>query len=145
MHVVEIDAEATHDLRRRVLRDDRPGADVHFPEDDTPGTFHLAAVTEEGTVLAVASFTPEDTPHRPTSRCVRVRGMAVERGVQGTGVGRLLLQAAMDHLRSQGVEVLWANGRDSVLGFYERLGWRVLGEGFTTATGIPHHVVLIDL
>lgn len=145
MHVVEIDAEATHDLRRRVLRDDRPDADVHFPEDDAPGTFHLGAVAEEGAVLAVASFTPEGTPHRPTSRCVRVRGMAVEPGVQGTGVGRLLLEAAVDHLRREGFEVLWANGRDSVLGFYERLGWQVLGVGFTTVTGIPHHVVLIDL
>ncbi len=144
MHVVEIAAEDTYDLRRRVLRDGRPDADVRFPEDDVPGTFHLAA-EQDGAVLGVASFTPERTPHRPMSRSMRVRGMAVEPGVQGTGVGRLLLEAAVRNLRSRGVEVLWANGRDSALGFYRRLGWQVVGEGFTTDAGIPHHVVLTEL
>ncbi len=32
-----------------------------------------------------------------------------------------------------------------LLGFYRRLGWRVLGEGFLTDTGIPHHVVVLEI
>ncbi len=144
VHVAEIDAESTYDLRRRVLRGGRPDAVVRFPEDQVPGTIHLSVV-EDGMTLAVASFIPESTPHRPESRAVRVRGMAVEPRLQRTGAGRLLLEVATRRLRTEGVEVLWANGRDDALGFYERLGWQVLGGGFTTATGIPHHVVLTDL
>ncbi len=144
MRVLEVDVEATYDLRRRVLRGGRPGADVRFPQDVVAGTFHLA-LKEDGAVTAVASFSPEATPLRPGARAVRVRGMAVEPRLQGTGAGRLLLKAATARLRGEGVEVLWANGRDSALGFYRRLGWQVAGEGFTTAGGIPHHVVLTDL
>ena len=144
MRVVEVDAEATYDLRRRVLRGDRPDADVRFPQDAVPGTFHLA-VMDGGSVVAVASFSPEATPRRPGARAVRVRGMAVEPRFQGTGAGRLLLEAATARLRGEGVDVVWANGRDSALGFYRRLGWQVAGEGFTTAEGIPHHVVLTEL
>ncbi len=145
MRVVDIDAEATHDLRRRILRDGRPDADVEFAGDDDPDALHLGVVSDDGNVVAVASFYPRPTPHRPGARAVQVRGMAVDPHHQGAGLGRVLIDAAAGRLRDEGVEVLWANGRDSVLGFYERLGWQVVGEGFTTAIGIPHHVVLTDL
>ena len=58
MRVEEIPAEATHDLRRRILRGSRPDAVVGFPEDDRPGAFHLA-VRHDDTTLAVASFSVE--------------------------------------------------------------------------------------
>lgn len=144
MRVVEVDPEATYDLRRRVLRAGRADADVRFPEDLVSGTFHLAAA-EGDVVVGVASFSPASTPWRPGARAVRVRGMAVEPGRQGKGAGRRLLEAAVARLRHEGVDVLWANARDDALGFYRQLGWQVVGEGFTAAGGIPHHVALVDL
>src|SRR5207249_1770177 len=83
------EAAATYDLRRRVLRSHQPGLPVTNPEDDLPETFHLAAVDDDGRVLGVVSFTPDGDR-------VRLRGMAVEPDVQGRGVGRLLMQAAVD-------------------------------------------------
>ena len=145
MRVVDIDAEATHDLRRRVLRGGRPDADVAFAGDDDPGALHLGVMSDDANVLAVASFYPRPTPYRSGARAVQVRGMAVEPERQGAGLGRLLIAAAADRLRNEGVEVLWANGRDSALGFYRRLGWEVVGEGFVTDPGVPHHVVVLDL
>lgn len=142
--MVEVDAEATYELRRRVLRGGRPAAEVRFPEDQAPGAFHLA-VAEDGRPVAVATFLPEATPHRPESRSARVRGMAVEPRLQRAGLGRLILEAARERLRRDGFEVLWANGRDSALDFYRRLGWQVVGEGFVDDSGIPHHVVLTDI
>jgi GNAT superfamily N-acetyltransferase len=71
--------------------------------------------------------------------------MAVEPTVQRSGVGRLLIDAAVDRLRAEGFEVIWANGRDSALGFYRRQGWEVAGEGFLNENGIPHHVVVTEL
>ena len=141
MRVVEIDAEATRDLRWRLLRDSRPGADVDFAEDHLPGTWHLGVIDEEGTLVAVATFAPHSTPYRPGARAVQVRGMAVEPHLRRKGLGRMILQTAIERLRAGGVEVLWANGRNGALRFYERLGWEVVGEGFTLE-GIPHHVVL---
>ena len=85
-------------------------------------------------------------PERPQAKAFQLRGMAVDEGLQGTGVGRVLLTAAVDRLRAQGADVLWANARDTALGFYQRLGWRVEGDGFLYGyRDMPHHVAVLDL
>jgi GNAT superfamily N-acetyltransferase len=145
--VAEIETAQTHDLRRRVLRDGRPES-VAFAEDDRVGAFHLGVrPAPGGPLVAVASFSPEDTPHRPGRRGMRLRGMATDYASQGQGIGTRLLEEAVRRLRADGVEVLWANGRDRALGFYRRFGFEVAGAGFLAgpAGDIPHHVVLLDL
>ena len=145
MRVEQIPAEATHDLRRRILRDSRPDATVAFPEDSRPDAFHLA-VRHDDTILAVASFSTEATPHRPGRTAVRLRGMAVDWPFQSHGLGRLLVTEVIDRLRGDGVDVLWCNARDSAGGFYARLGFEVIGDGFVLPeSGIAHHVMLLDL
>lgn len=138
-------AADTHDLRRRVLRDGDPAADVHFAEDDLDGAVHLAAVDGAGRVAGVATWAPVPTARRRGRVAWRLRGMAVEPDLQGAGVGSVLLEAALPRLRQRGAEVLWADGRDTALAFYERHGWVVEGEGYRTATGIPHHTVVLEL
>ena len=145
MLVEDVPAEATHDLRWRILRNRRPGATVAFPEDTRAGTFHLA-VRDTGVIRAVASFSPEATPYRPGRAAVHLRGMAVDDPFQHHGLGRLLVGSAVTRLQSGGVEVLWCNARDSAAGFYARLGFEVAGEGFVLPeSGFAHHVMLRDL
>ena len=144
VQIQEVDVAATHALRRAVLRGGRPDAEVAYAEDQLPGTFHLAAV-DAGAVVAVSTWAPVPTEHRPGAVAWRLRGMAVEDGRQGGGVGAQLLAAAVERLSAIGAEVLWADGRDAALPFYERHGWQVQGEGFVAAGGIPHHVVVLDL
>jgi GNAT superfamily N-acetyltransferase len=145
LNVEDISAEATHDLRWRILRGSRPDATVVFPEDSRPGAFHLA-VRHDDTILAVASFSAEAAPHRAGRAAVRLRGMAVDWPFQHHGLGRLLVTTVIDRLRAEGVDVLWCNARDSAAGFYARLGFEVVGDGFVLSeSGIPHHVMLRDL
>jgi GNAT superfamily N-acetyltransferase len=145
VRVEEVPPEATHDLRWRILRGSRPEATVVFPEDSRPEAFHLA-VRHDDTILAVASFSPEATAHRPGRNAVRLRGMAVDWAYQHHGLGRLLVTTVIDRLRSGGVDVLWCNARDSAIGFYLRLGFELVGEGFVLPeSGIPHHVMVRDL
>jgi hypothetical protein len=41
---------------------------------------------------------------------------------------------------------MWADARDSALGFYRRAGMEVVGDSYITeATGLPHHTVVLDL
>jgi GNAT superfamily N-acetyltransferase len=130
MDVVEVEVARTHDLRRRVLL--VPPRPVTLGGDELPGTTHLGVMDGEE-LVAVATFVPGPEG-------VQLRGMAVAPEVQGHGVGRLLLDAAVDRLRAEGVERLWCNARDAALPFYERLGWRVSGAGFMhTESGLPHH------
>lgn len=129
-----------------MLRDGRPDARVELDEDRRPEAFHLGVRADDGRVIAVATFFQEPCPHRPGKAAWRLRGMAVEPGLQRSGAGTLLLDTAVARLRAEGVEVVWAHGRDSALGFYERRGWRVYGEGYATdETGLPHHDVVLDL
>lgn len=138
--------DATHDLRRRVLRAGLADANVSFDEDARPEAFHLGVFDEGDRLVGIGSFFEEPCPHRPGARAWRLRGMAVEPDVQGQGVGRVLLEAAVRRFRTDGVQVLWAHGRDSALGFYQRHGWVVLGDGYVTdETMLPHHDVVLDL
>lgn len=143
--VVPLTATATHDLRRRVLREGRRDAEVRFPEDEHDGAFHLGAVDGHGQVVAVATWLPDGTPLRPGLRAFRLRGMAVDPAWQGRGVGNAVFEAGLVELRRRRAEVLWANARDSALDFYRRRGMEVVGEGFLAAGAIPHHVVVLDL
>jgi predicted GNAT family N-acyltransferase len=146
VRVEDIPAEATHDLRWRILRDSRPGAPVVFPEDSRPDAFHLGVRDADGTVVAVASFSAEATPYRPEHSAVRLRGMAVDWPAQHHGLGRLLVTTVVGRLRRAGVEVLWCNARDSAAGFYARLGFDVVGDRFVLPeSGIAHHVMLREI
>lgn len=142
--IADVAVGDTHPLRRRVLREDRAEASVDYPEDASAEAFHLAAECG-GVIVGVATFAPVPTPHRPGAPAWRLRGMAVAPEHHGQGVGRAMMETAKDRARQAGVGVLWADGRDTALGFYTGSGWMIEGDGFTTASGIPHHVVVLDL
>ena len=136
MTVEEVASAEVLEVRGRVLREGRPHEG--FAEDDEPGTFHLA-VRVDGVVVGAASFIPGDPGEW------QLRGMAVDADRQGQGVGRVLLEAGVERARAAGGHRLWANGRDTALGFYQRLGWRVVGDGFLLGEGRPHHRIELDL
>lgn len=145
LRIDEVDVAATYDLRRLVLRDAVADADVTFPEDELPGAFHLAALDGVGDVVGVSTWAPVPTGRRPGAQAWRLRGMATAPAVQGRGVGAAMLEAAVTRLRAAGVAVVWADGRDTALRFYQRHGWQVEGDGYVTGPGLPHHTVVLDL
>ena len=119
---------------------------VIFPLDADPETVHFAIVDDaSAAVLAVSTWGPAQPPVGPGPG-VQLRGMAVDGGSRGIGLGRLLVRRGLEWARGRGAVVAWANARDSALGFYEREGFTVSGEGFITAdTGLPHHVIIYRL
>jgi GNAT superfamily N-acetyltransferase len=137
-------AEETHRLRRAALRGGDPTAVVHQDTDDGPATWHLGAVTPSGRVVGTSTFFPEPFPLDPARRgAVRLRSMAVDDGWRGRGLGSAILAAAEARLVAQGAELLWANARDSALGFYDRAGFTETGRAFVDPlTGLGHTVVV---
>ena len=115
-------------------------------QDALPETRHLAAFTARGELGGCVTYFWEDTPLATGRRALRFRGMAVDDAMQGLGIGRALMRELVTRARAMGAEVLWANGRDGALGFYERIGFRVAGDGFLDREmQIPHHVVIADI
>lgn len=134
-------------LRHAVLRPGRPVSYSVYSED--AGAVHVGA-WDDDMLVGCATVFPEAWPGNDAlaaaSDAWRLRGMAVDPSMQGTGVGRLVLDEAIAAARQAGASVLWANARSSALGFYERLGWRVVGEEFIASdSGLPHFPMAIAL
>jgi GNAT superfamily N-acetyltransferase len=129
-----------------VLRGGRSDAEVAFSEDEWEGAFHLGARDGRGALVGVATLFPSTTMLLPRRRAYQLRGMAVDDRRQGEGIGRKLLLAATERLLRLGADAVWANARDSALGFYQHLGWQVVGDGFVHGPmALPHHVVVLEL
>lgn len=132
-------------LRHSVLRTGRPFEVARSRQDALAGTRHLAAMAGDEVVGVVTVF-PEDTPLASEARAERFRGMAVAPDWQGRGIGRALMRAVAELARARGATVLWANGRDTALDFYTRMGFRVVGDGFVdNEMHLGHHVVLANI
>jgi len=141
--IQRIAAADTYYLRALVLRDGDLAA-ACVPDDEMPGAWHLGA-RRSGELLGVASFYPHQCPLVADVAAVQLRFMAVGPAMQGRGVGRQLLDHARLVLREQKTGILWANGRDTALDFYTRLGFIVIGDGFIHEPGLPHHLIILDL
>lgn len=70
-------------------------------------------------------------------KTVRLRQMAVVSGLQGKGVGRVLMQFAENIARDRGYKKIVMHARKTAVGFYEKLGYRITGEEFSEVT-LPH-------
>lgn len=145
MVVREVGVEVVRPLRHLVLRPGRPEDTTHISRDSDPHTWHLAAFAGEQVVGVMTLFTDE-TAFASGRPAERFRWMAVHPDWQGHGVGRGLLHEAAGRLDARDVTVIWAHGRDSAQGFYERYGFRVEGDGFIDPdTDISHHIVVADV
>lgn len=141
--VIELTPVETHDLRRRVLRDGTPSRQVALDIDERPGTYHLGVRDAGGRVVATSSWSPVPWPGDPDRAAVQLRMMATDPATRGSGHGRLLVEAGVERAFGAGAELVWANARDTAVGFYESAGFAIAGEGFVTAdTALPHHTVV---
>jgi hypothetical protein len=67
----------------------------------------------------------------------RIRQMAVSPAHQGRGLGRRLLDEVERDLRARGFRHLQLSARSSAVGFYEKQGYRVVGDEYVSVT-VPH-------
>lgn len=69
---------------------------------------------------------------------VRLRQMAVLNDLQGKGIGRALMNFAENLARDRGYKFISMHARKNVVGFYERMDYKVTGDEFIEIT-IPHY------
>jgi GNAT superfamily N-acetyltransferase len=119
---------------------------VHWPDIESATAVTFAVLGDDDAPLTTVTVIPASCPWRPdVAPSWQLRGMATVETVRGQGVGRLAVDAAVDHARSAGAALLWCNARDVALSFYERAGFVVEGEGFVNDHGIPHHPMALVL
>ena len=92
---------------------------------------HLAAFDDEGRILGCLMLTPREGGE------VQMRQVAVKPEMQGTGLGRALVEEAERKARDLGFTRVMLHARDGAIGFYARLGYAREGDLFTEV-GIAH-------
>lgn len=137
IEVVEVTLEATFPLRRRVLRSDRVDLDLRMPDDAVDGAFHVAVLGPGGKAVGVATAMPAKPPFDTEPPAWRIRQMAVDPTVRGIGIGAALFDAVVQRIRERGGATVWAESRDTSVGFY-------LGRGMSVVAGRAHRAGGVD-
>ncbi len=94
----------------------------------------LIAAFDDDEMLACCLMTKVD------NKCLRLRQMAVQNNLQGKGIGASMMHFAELVARDKGYKKLIMHARKTALGFYEKLGYKVVGDEFIEIT-IPHFIM----
>jgi uncharacterized OsmC-like protein/predicted GNAT family N-acyltransferase len=130
-------AAETRELRRRILRPHQTLDELVVPGEDHPDAGWFGVV-KDGELVGSAGVFPEPSPDAPDEPAWRLRAMAVEEPVRGTGLGAWLLDACLDHVAAKGPAPVWASVRESAVGFYERHGFTTVSERWDDPELGPH-------
>ena len=132
-------------LRIRVLRQGTPTTHANYSEDDYPDVVHFG-IKQAGDVIATSTWFLEECPEAPGLVAMQLKGMAVDTSLQTGGFGAQLISAGVALATERNAEIVWARARDSALGFYEKCGFSIAGDGFIDeSTDMPHHIVVRTL
>ncbi len=120
-------------LRNEILR--KP-LGLTFTDDELAGEKDdiLIGAFDDDDLLACCMLTKAD------NSSLRLRQMAVQNNLQGKGIGASMMNFAEIVSRDKGYKKVIMHARETAVGFYEKLGYKVVGDKFTEVT-IPHYVM----
>ncbi|MGI9458273.1 MAG: GNAT family N-acetyltransferase [Aeoliella sp.] len=123
---------AYYDLRWRFLRApwDQPRGSERDELEEVAE--HVTARDGEGRLLGIGRLHLNDECE------AQIRYMAVEEDCRGHGVGRAMVSRLEELAVAHGVLRIVLNARDTVVGFYEKLGYRIMEEGPTMFDEVKH-------
>lgn len=94
----------------------------------------LIGAFEEDKILGCCLLTRKDKDS------VRLRQMAVQNNLQGKGIGASMMNFAENVARDAGYKKMIMHARKTAIGFYEKLGYKLIGDEFMEVS-IPHYVM----
>lgn len=94
----------------------------------------LIGAFDDDELLACCLMTKED------NSSLRLRQMAVQNNLQGKGIGASMMNFAETVARDKGYKKLVMHARKTALAFFEKLGYKVVGDEFIEIT-IPHYIM----
>ena len=131
--------EEYYELRWRILR--APWRQPRGSEKDDWEHLadHVTARDGHGRLLGVGRL------HLNNPGEAQVRYMATEEDCRGRGVGLAVYRHLESIAARRHVARISLNARDSALGFYEKLGFKVVGEGPLLFGEIPHKAMVKEM
>jgi len=120
-------------IRRAVFIEEQRVPEELEWDDDDADAIHLLAVDADDTPIGCARLLPDG----------HIGRMAVLQSWRGKGVGRALLQKALEVARAQGHAIVRLSAQTHASGFYRRHGFIAQGDEYLEA-GIPHLAMKIS-
>jgi len=75
---------------------------------------------------------------------IKMRQVAVEKACQGLGIGKKLVERCEIYAGDMGCHRIVLAARTAAVGFYQKLGYRAVGDEFIEV-GIPHMMMTKDM
>lgn len=141
MKVTTITPEETRPLRHKVLWPhidlvEQCVIDIDHRED----AIHLGA-WDAHRLVGICSLFEMATPKLSDRKQYRLRAMATDPEVRGSGAGAAIVEYALDLISAKGYDVLWCDARKVALGFYERMGFDRIDEWYEVRNIGPHQLM----
>jgi GNAT superfamily N-acetyltransferase len=128
-------------FRRALLHPRTDAVESTYPGDEDRDALHLAGF-RDGRMAGVASIAPGSLLGEPGPDVWRVRGLVVDHGHRGYGLGGLLLSRLLDHAAAMGARIVWGIAPAAAYGFFSRFGLERNGEPLVGADGTPQYRIV---
>jgi len=139
IEIRRISSTETYDVRHPVLRKGMPRESCAFTGDDDEQTVHFG-LFEDGLLVGIVSVFSANHENF-AGKQVQLRGMAVLESHQGKGFGKMLIREAEKHAAGSGVEFIWFNARINAVGFYQKMGYSIVGDAFDIPNIGIHYIM----
>lgn len=142
MKIVEINnSKLLWPLRNLVLWQHKRLLECGIDPDLSQSTFHIGATDHDGNIVGTATFIKESNHHFNQTSQYRLRAMATHPSTRGTGLGKQIIEKAIEKLNKNKIELLWCDARLHACGFYERLDFKVVGDIYEVPEIGPHKLM----
>lgn len=125
----KITAIETFPVRHPVLRAGKPIESCHFDGDDLETTHHFGYY-DDGILVGIITLKKENDSDFSVENQYRIRGMAVLETHRKKDFGKQLVAHSEAFVIKNNTNLIWFNARIIAVGFYEKLGYSIIGEAF---------------
>jgi GNAT superfamily N-acetyltransferase len=130
----------TYTVRHIVLRAGKPIESCHFEGDELVSTHHFGCFIEDQLIGVISLFEIGNT-NFAEQKSFQIRGMAVLYSHQKQGVGEALVNEAESFCVTEKATSIWFNARTSAVGFYQKMGYEIIGSEFEIKEVGPHFLM----
>jgi ribosomal protein S18 acetylase RimI-like enzyme len=140
IEIRKISSHETLTVRHPVLRKGKPIESCHFDGDDLPTTKHFG-LYENDKLEGIISLFKNNNPLFQDKFQAQIRGMAVLENNQGNGFGKALVEYSEKAVMLQNIDLIWFNARENAVGFYQKMGYEIIGNSFDIPDVGIHYVM----
>ena len=138
--IKQLSFEETYTIRQIVLRPNRPLETCFFEGDELETTLHFGGFVNQELVGIISLFKNNHSSFQQENQ-YQIRGMAVLENFRKYGLGKKLVEYSEDYLKQKNISLIWFNARESAVGFYQKSGYKIIGDLFNIPDVGIHYVM----